>query len=270
MLEHLKIIKPFPFPLFFCNKLKAWEISPADTNIRKSFGKLLFSSLASLAWGELWKGQENLSHEWPRLYWRVNLWIWGTMMLAWQGQEADCGNSPVLCQMRRATSSPLSCAWIPLLQEAPELCLILISKECKSFPRDLSWTAARSDDINCCAALGRDRSTLWVPGCLILPASLDPQAPVPWGWTDSAQQVRREQVSHAAFSAHNPQIIASALAHSLSPGKNGKCRTDSHEDIQSSHLACYLQISWSHGSPLQVLEFKKPGVTVCTIIFFWQ
>lgn len=90
MLEHLKIIKPPLFPLFFCNKLKAWQISPEDTNIKKSFGKWLFSSLASLAWGELWKGHGNLSHGLPLFKPKgVNLWIWGTMMPVWGGQDAS-------------------------------------------------------------------------------------------------------------------------------------------------------------------------------------
>lgn len=173
--------------------------------------------------------------------WGANLWICGTVMLAWQGRDGRLWECCLFFARGVVPPPPLYHVHRYLCSRS--VCLSLTSKECKPFPRDLSWTAARSDDISCCAALGRDRSTPWVPRCLILPASLGPQAPVPWGWTDSAQQVRRrQQVLHAAFSAHNPQITASALAHSPSPGKNGICRTDNNKDVQSSHLACYLQI----------------------------
>lgn len=108
----------------------------------------------------------------------------------------------------------------------------------------LSWISARNGDISCCSDSGRDTSTPWAPGSLILPESLDPQAFLLWGWTDSAQQVRRrQQVLHAAFSAYNPQITASALANSPSGGEIGIWRTDTNQNLQPSHLACYLQIA---------------------------
>lgn len=169
---------------------------------------------------------------------------------------------PVLCQVSCATSSPYHEHRHLCSRRHLSMCLSLFSKECKSFPRDLSWTAARRDDISCCAALGRDRRTLWVPGCLIVPASLEPQAPVPWGWTDPAQQVRRrQQVSHTAFSATTDH--SSSLG--TFPFTRRKWEMQDWKQQRHSTLT-FGMLPADHGSHPEVPEFKKPSDSVCTVI----
>lgn len=265
MLEHLKIIKPSLFLLFFCNKLKAWEISSEDTNIKKSFGKRLFSSLASLAWGELWKGHKNLSHERPLFKpGGVNLWIWGTVMLAWQGQEGRLWECclffaswvvppPHLYQVHKCLCS----------RRHLSVCLSLISKEFKSFPRDLSWTAARRDDISCCAALGRDRSTPSVPGHLKLPASLDPQVPVPEHGQTLPSRSGGGSRFHTLPSQHTTHRSQHQPWHI--PLHQEKWEMQDRQQRRHSKLTFGI-LPAHHGAHLQGPEFKKPSVSVCTII----
>lgn len=201
---------------------------------------------------------------------------WMASLQAWGGKSVDLGHCdvglartrgqlvgvlPVLCQVSCAPSSPYHVQRHLCSRRHLSVCLSLFSKECESFPRDLSWTAARRDDISC-SALGRDRSPLWVPGCLILPASLDTRAPVPWGWTDSAQQVRRrQQVSHTAFSATTDHSISLGTF----PFARKKWEMQDWQQQRHSKLT-FGMLPADHGSHLQVPEFRKPNVSVCTVI----
>ena len=165
------------------------------------------------------------------------------------GQHDDAGLRRTRCQL--VGNLPIPCHLLTIImctvifaQGSTWACgQVSFQRSVSPFLEMLSWTAARSDGISCYADLGRDTSTQWAPGSLILPVSLDPQALVLSGRTDSAQQVRRsQQVLHAAFSTYNPQLTASALARSPSAGEMGICGTDKNQNDQTSHLARYVQI----------------------------